>query len=114
MSQASYAHITPYLFLLALSLLTNLFFFVTSQEQQPAPAQALGDDLNNQLMGCWLSHSRFANQNWTISKSKQSFAHLRLGPQLKHLQLLFELNQFDRLVAEWESLLTCTQIKHFN
>ena len=93
-------------FLLALSLLANLFFFVISQEQQPTPAQALGDDLNNQpvndLAGSVTLDSSI--KTGPMSKSKQSFAHLRLEPQLKHLQQLFELNQFDRLVAEWESL----------
>ena len=94
-------------FLLALSLSANLFFFVTSQEQQPAPAQALGDDLNNQLVSDLAGPVTLDSPSKTepMSKSKQSFAHLRLEPQLKHLQQLFELNQFDRLVAEWESLL---------
>ena len=94
-------------FLLALSLLANLFFIVTSQEQQPAPAQALGDDLNNQLVNDLpgLATLDSSIKTGPMSKSKQPFAHLRLDPQLKHLQQLFELNQFARLVAEWETLL---------
>ena len=93
-------------FLLALSLLANLFFFVTSQEQQPAPAQALGDDLNNQLVNDLPGSVTLDSPTKTglMPKSKQPFPHLRLEPQLRHLQQLFELNQFDRLVAEWESL----------
>ncbi len=96
----------PIFFLLALSLLANLFFFVTSQEQQPAP-QGLGDDLNNQLMNDLAGSVTLDSpvKIGPMSKSKQSFAHLRLELQLKNLQQLFELNQFDLLVAEWESLL---------
>ena len=85
-------------FLLALSLLANLIFFVTSQEQQPASAQALGDDLNNQRVNDLLSQVTLDSQTKTgsMSKSKQPFTHLRLEPQLKYLQQLFEANQFDR------------------
>ncbi len=97
----------PIFFLLALSLSANLFFFVTSKKQQPASAQELSDDINNQMINDLKLSVTLDGPIKTgpMSKSEQRFAHPRLEQQLKLLQQLFELNQFDRLVTEWESLL---------
>ena len=77
-----------------------------SQEQQSDPAQALGDDLNNQLINDLASSTTLdlPIKIGSTSKSNQTLVHASLEAQLKHLQQLFELNEFDRLVAEWESL----------
>jgi len=87
-------------------MLANLIFFINTQEQRPASAQALGDDLSNQLLNDLPGSITLDSQTKTgpMSKSKQPFTHLRLELQLKYLQQLFESNQFDRLAAEWESI----------
>ena len=100
----------PIVVLLALSLLANLFFFVTSQEKTPAvvkTSQASNKNTHNQIMNELTRPTVIDSPINTGLKpaSKQASAQQRPALQLKHLQRLFELNQFDRLAVEWETLL---------
>lgn len=100
----------PIVFLLALSLLANLFFFVTSQEKSPAvvqTSQASNKNTHNQVINELTRPTVIDSPINTglMPAYKQASGQQRPTSQLMHLQQLFELNQFDRLAAEWETLL---------